>query len=64
MDTDTIICTTDSKGRTMWLAATRRALDRYAPGLKERGEKYRISQRTISALGGSATVYVLTIIGR
>lgn len=55
---------TDTKGRTIWIASNRREFEQHIPGLRERGEPYRIVNRTVSAMGGSVEVSVLVIYPR
>jgi hypothetical protein len=56
-----MLCMTDSKGRAMWIASHRSEFDKYKPGLRQRREPFRITERTISADGGSVRVVVMTI---
>jgi len=58
---DPILCTTDTKGRVVWIAQNRRAFKPSLAEIKENGERYRIQRRTISAMGGSCSVWVMTI---
>jgi len=58
-----ILCMTDTKGRTVWVAQSRRDFDPYLPSFRERGERYRIVERSMFALGGSTAVYVLVLTG-
>lgn len=59
-----LLCTTSVDGTTVWLASTKQAFAPYTRELRGHGERYRIVQRTVSALGHSTVVYVLTILGR
>lgn len=58
-----MICTTDTKGRAMWIVSNPRDLEQSIKELRARREKYRLVKRTISALGGSAVLTVLVILG-
>lgn len=56
-----MICTTDSKGRTVFVGLDREELKRHTVDFKETLETYRIRPRTVSADGGAFLVYVMTI---
>ena len=56
-----MICAEDTKGRAVWISTSRAKLSRYSHELTQRGERYRIVPRTVAALGGSTTVWVLVI---
>ncbi len=55
---------TDSKGRALWIAQGRCDFAMYLPDIKASGQRYRILNRTVSALGGSVEVCVLVIFPR
>lgn len=56
-----MICTTDTKGRTVFMDDDRRELERHTVDFKETGERFRIRQRTVKAGGGSCLIWVMTI---
>lgn len=56
-----MICTQDSKGRTVFMDSSRAELKRHTVDFKETCETYRIRPRTVSADGGAFLVYVMTI---
>jgi len=45
----------------MWVAGCREDFAQHVRDIKANGERYRIVERTISALGGSVTVAVLCV---
>jgi hypothetical protein len=53
---------TDTEGRTVWVAGNKHEFGPHISEFRERGEKYRIVERTLSALGGSTLVYVLVLL--
>ena len=57
-----ILCKTDARGRVVWIAEDRSAFDPHLPGLRERGERYRIVPRTLSVMGGSVQVYAMVLL--
>jgi hypothetical protein len=58
-----MICTTDTKGRTVWVSHRREDFDSHLAGFRERNERYRIVERGVSALGGTSTLFVLVLLG-